>query len=87
MKVMDNVVDVFTEKLSTGPEYVAVCHRHLFRHQVLRYLRKSEVVASVAIIIIIIIIYFICNALFIQKNLTCVCVCISACVCVRARER
>ncbi|XP_049319588.1 uncharacterized protein LOC125781000 [Astyanax mexicanus] len=53
-KETDFVITQFKNKISTGPEYVcAVCHRALFKHQVIRcrkheYLKKDPAVACIA---------------------------------------
>ncbi|XP_035258455.1 uncharacterized protein LOC118219420 [Anguilla anguilla] len=51
---MDYIVQQFKDKLSTGPQYVcSVCHRQLFKHQVIQckkdtYGKKGNAIASLA---------------------------------------
>ncbi|XP_076849952.1 uncharacterized protein LOC143498932 [Brachyhypopomus gauderio] len=53
-KDMNYVTEKFREKINTGPEYVcSVCHRTLFKHQVLKcrkdtYLKRAQAVESIA---------------------------------------
>ncbi|XP_076870348.1 uncharacterized protein LOC143521406 [Brachyhypopomus gauderio] len=53
-KDINYVTDEFRKKINTGPEYVcSVCHRTLFKHQVLKcrkdtYLKRAQVVVSIA---------------------------------------